>query len=247
MRIFLTYLILVLLLVGCKQSDKLTYENLNLSENRCKDCPVIIIDIPRAVQNDRISEVINNALKEEIIAQLTFDEEVEVISIEDAMSSFASGYRNIQKIHPEELAVWEANINAEITYEDLNMITVKVDSYLFTGGAHGYGATRFMNFNKSKGSEIEDWELFNDRKDFQRFAELKFRKQENIPQDEPINSTGYMFERDAFYLPDNIGFTREGIKLLYNQYEVASYADGAIELTLPYKEVKKYLSGEIKS
>jgi hypothetical protein len=56
-----------------------------------------------------------------------------------------------------------------------------------------------------------------------------------------------MFEKDSFYLPENIGFTKEGVKLLYNQYEVASYADGTIELTLPYNEVKKYLSTKIKS
>jgi hypothetical protein len=71
--------------------------------------------------------------------------------------------------------------------------------------------------------------------------------QEKIPEGEPINSTGYMFERDTFYLPQNIGFTQDGVKLLYNEYEVASYADGPVELLLPYKEVKKYLSGRIRS
>jgi hypothetical protein len=56
-----------------------------------------------------------------------------------------------------------------------------------------------------------------------------------------------MFEKDHFYLPENIGFTEKGIKLLYNQYEVASYADGPIELTLPYKDIRKFLSGNIKT
>ena len=247
MRLFLTYLILLLLLIGCKQGDKLTFENLNLTGNNCNDCPLVLVNIPKALENDRISKTINNALKEEIIAQLTFEEEIEAPEIEDAIRSFSSGYIDLRDMHPEELAPWEAKITAEISYEDPRVITIKVESYLFTGGAHGYGATRFLNFNKEKGSEIEDWELFNNQKDFQHFAENKFRKQENIPQGVPINSTGYMFERDAFYLPENIGFTEEGVKLLYNEYEVASYADGPIELTLPYREVEKYLSGEIKS
>ena len=55
-----------------------------------------------------------------------------------------------------------------------------------------------------------------------------------------------MFEKEKFYLPNNIGFTKKGIALCYNQYEVASYADGPIVLTLPFNEVKKYLSTRIK-
>ena len=54
-----------------------------------------------------------------------------------------------------------------------------------------------------------------------------------------------MFERDEFYLPENIGLTENGLVLLYNQYEVASYADGAIELILPMNEVKNYLTRKI--
>ena len=56
-----------------------------------------------------------------------------------------------------------------------------------------------------------------------------------------------MFDGETFYLPENIGFTQEGIQLLYNQYEVASYADGPIVLTLSYKEVKDYLTVKIKA
>ena len=50
-----------------------------------------------------------------------------------------------------------------------------------------------------------------------------------------------MFENDEFYLPENIGFTQEGLQLFYEQYEVASYADGPIILTLKYKEIEPYL------
>ena len=55
-----------------------------------------------------------------------------------------------------------------------------------------------------------------------------------------------MFEEDAFYLPENIGFTPKGIQLLYNQYEVSSFAEGPIEVTIPYNEVKKYLTIKVK-
>ena len=247
MRLFITNLFLLLLLIGCKQSDKLTFEELNLSQNTCDQCPKIAINLPKASENTKISQAINTALQEEVIALLTFDETDKVKEITDAIDSFSQAYINVNELGGGALAAWEAKIDATITYEDAKMITIRMESYLFTGGAHGYGTSRFLNFNKQKGSEIKEWELFEDQSDFQRFAEHRFREQENIPEGEPINSTGYMFERGAFYLPENIGFTDKGIKLLYNEYEVASYADGPIEMTLPYKEVEKYLSGEIKS
>jgi len=247
MKIFCTYLILLLMLLSCSQRGKLAFEPEIFTGVSCDACPEIVIDIPKATGKDRISNAINNALREEVISQLTFDDEIEIKDIDGAIQSFSNGHKNMQELYFDENPDWAANISAEVSYEDRHMITIKVDSYLFTGGAHGYGSTQFLNFNKKKGSEMEEWELFNDRNGFRRFAENRFRKQENIPPDESINSTGYMFERGAFYLPENIGFTKEGLKLLYNQYEVASYADGPVELTLPYKEVRKYLSGKIKS
>ena len=88
---------------------------------------------------------------------------------------------------------------------------------------------------------METMELFKDPLEFQSFAEGKFRDQEKIPVNGSINATGFMFEDDKFYLPENIGFTQEGLQLFYEQYEVASYADGPIILTLKFKELEPYL------
>ena len=241
------YFLVVLLLLSCKNEEKLTFEPIDFQGNGCNGCPEISIKLPKALENGRINKTINTALTEEVISLLTFEDETEPTDIKEAIASFTKGYIDLKKIYPDEAQEWEAKINGEVTFEDARMITVQLTSYMFTGGAHGYGSTLFLNFDKEKGTELEDWELFTDREDFQKYAETKFRLQEAIPKDESINSTGFMFEQDSFYLPENIGFTQEGLKLLYNQYEVASYADGPVELTLPYKEVQKFLAQKIKS
>jgi len=74
-----------------------------------------------------------------------------------------------------------------------------------------------LNFDKKKGLELENAELFKNSDNFQAFAEKMFRQKEAIPKDKSINYTGFMFEQDTFYLPENIGFTKEGLKLLYNK------------------------------
>ncbi|CAM4166231.1 DUF3298 and DUF4163 domain-containing protein [Zobellia nedashkovskayae] len=241
MRTQVTYIILLLVLVGCQKENKLTFETLSLDETRCSECPNVEINIPKALENSKIAESINTAIDEEIIETLNYDDELEATSIKDAVQSFSNGYWELKKLYPEEATSWEAKIEGKVSYENADFISVELNSYIFTGGAHGYSSQHFLNFDKNKAKELQNWEIFKDRKDFEQFAEQKFRNQEQIPLEGPINSTGFMFESDTFYLPENIGFTEEGIKLLYNPYEVASYADGPIVLTLPFTDLKPYL------
>ncbi len=241
------YILCLILLIGCKADNKTAFEPVSFSENDCPDCPEVLINIPKAMEQTKLSGSINTALEEELVSLLVFDDEIQAASVEEAIKSFKNGYMELKKLYPDETVGWEAKIDGEVIFENKDLISIVLKSYLFTGGAHGYSAQRFLNFDKRKGKELENWELFKDQDHFGHFAETKFRIQEGIPQDEPINNTGFMFDRDEFYLPENIGFTENGLMLLYNQYEVASYADGAIELLIPFNEVKNYLTLKIKS
>ncbi len=230
----LTFLVLVN--IGCTKEHKLTFERLQLKNKTCESCPKIEIDIPNALDESPVGRRINSTLKEELIYILKFEETQEVTSIEQAMSSFTESYQELQNKFPDETVGWEATIQGNITYEDARLISIKLNSYNFTGGAHGYGSTVFLNFDKKKGVELENHQLFKDLGEFQNVAEKQLRQQENIPQNANINSTGFMFDGDSFHLPDNIGYTENGIQLVYNQYEVASYADGPIILTIPFEK-----------
>jgi len=241
------YFLVFLLLLGCQNESKLAFEPFIIEGEICNDCPEVSITISKALGQSKISETINTSLEEELISLLAFDDEMEVTSLSEALKSFKSGYLELQQLYDDEPTGWEAKIASSISYEDANFITIILDSYLFTGGAHGYTSKRFLNFDKKKGIELENSELFKNIEDFRAFAEAMFREKESIPEGKPINHTGFMFEQDSFYLPENMGFTKEGLKLLYNPYEVASYADGTIELVLPHTEIKKYLVTKPKS
>ena len=236
-----TYFLIFLALTSCQKEDKLTFETLILTGDVCADCPKVSIAIPRAIEKTRAANTINTILEEELITLLHFDEDTEISNLDDALISFRNGFIDIKDLYEEETTPWEAKIVGKVIYTDKKVLTLQLDSYIFTGGAHGYSSKRFLNFDKKKGTELENWQLFQNRKDFEQFAEAKFREQEAIPAEASINQTGLMFEQDSFYLPENIGFTKEGVKLLYNPYEVASYDDGAITLTLPFKEIEPFL------
>ncbi len=246
MNIKLAILIVILLAFGCKKKDELSYKPLSFKSEKCADCPKVVVDIFEFNEGNELAKVVNSALKKEVINQLIYDDEIKVSSIEEAISSFKNGYLELKKMYPDETLGWEADIKGSVLYENVDVLSIKLETYIFTGGAHGYSVTRLLNFDKKKNIALENWELFNDPEGFKHFAELKFKIQEDIPQNGTINSTGLMFENDEFYLPNNIGFTKNGLQLIYNQYEVASYADGPMSITLPYAEIRNYLAVEIK-
>lgn len=234
-------LFLTLLALGCKTDNSIALEPVTYTGDTCTDCPNIKITVPNALGDAGIDKAINTALKEELIYLLNFDEQQNATDINSAIESFITAYKNLKAEFAEEATPWEAAVTAGVSYEDDHLITIKMDSYLFTGGAHGYNTTHYLNFDKLKALELNTDELFTHMPDFESYAESKFRSQQNIPSKADINSTGFMFETGSFYLPENIGYTKEGLQLFYEQYEIASYADGPIMLTFPFSELKPYL------
>lgn len=161
----------------------------------------------------------------------------------ELMNLFIKSYDDLAKKYPEEAdRTWEATINTSVVYQSENIINLKINNYLFTGGAHGYEGNRSLLIDAKTGKTLTYPDILNDIKGFTAFAEKKFRQKFKIPAGRNINSTGLMFEKDRFALPQNIFFSKEGITLYYNAYEIASYAEQQKELLIPYREAEKFLN-----
>jgi len=55
------------------------------------------------------------------------------------------------------------------------------------------------------------------------------------------SEAGFYFEQDIFTLTDNFAITKEGLKFVYNPYEVAPYAFGQQEIIIPYTSLKEVI------
>jgi hypothetical protein len=241
-----TFLFVLPFLLACESESKLTFETIQLDNSSCDDCPQIKITIPKALDDTRIAERINTTINEELIYTLKFEDSLDVATVEEAMQSFTNSYKNFKKEFTDEAIGWEAQADGVVSYENPFMLSLQLDTYIFTGGAHGYGATTFLNFDKGKSIELENYRLFKDLEGFIDFAETQFREAQKVPNNGLINATGFMFSGNVFHLPENLGFTKDGIKLIYNQYEVASYADGPIELLIPFAAANPFLKDKYK-
>src|SRR5690606_31073322 len=160
-------------------------------------------------------------------------------------TSFITTYEGLKKEFPEEVG-WEANVKAKIRFQTENLLNIKVEYYVFTGGAHGYFGVKSLLFDVHTGESLTAEDLFLDRNKLEAYAEQKFREDFHIAEGHPINSTGLMFEDDMFHLPENVFFTDEGLLFHYNVYEISSYADGYQTFVIGYDQADLFLKKEYK-
>ena len=157
----------------------------------------------------------------------------------DALVKFDSIYIAFKDDFEESSLAWEALIDGEVTYQSSEITCIAINSYLNTGGAHGNMNISFLNFNSQTGELLKNDELIKNKINFIKIAEKYF----NLQLQEASNENGFndYFFGDGFQLPENIGFSDEGIILLYNVYEIAPYSEGITEFTIPFEEMLPYL------
>jgi len=241
-RFFVLGSILTLFFTACSSEEKISFVQAEPIQNNCEDCPVIAINLPMAHPETKPeAQQINKALSDFAISILYFTDEDIPDSIPAAMADFNLQYKKLKENFPENIVPWEAKVEGRVSYQNEKFVSFLFDSYVFTGGAHGYGSTSFLNFDLTTGEELTEESLLKNPEEFTAYVETLFRKQNDLKPEDNINSTGFMFEDDAFHLPQSIGFDKQGIILIYNPYEIASYADGQTKIQIPMEEAKPYL------
>lgn len=218
----------------------LTEKDFSLCESQ--KCPEITINYLQAHADASSSESINSKISDFVIASFQMDEEAATKeTVEEAAKQFITLYHDDLARFPDIAGVYSARIDVKEIYRSSEIISLELSQYLYTGGAHGNGSTTFLNVDPKDGRTLSFEDIFVDGNEFEKFAEKKFREKNNIPPSESINSTGFWFEEDAFYLPKTVGFTLDSLVFIYNNYEITSYADSPVEFKVPRSEANQFL------
>lgn len=239
-------LLIALLLTGCKNDSTLKFSEKAFEqkiESECKEyCPIAKLRIALFESGYKINDSINKRTFETFNELLSFDDQTSTASnYDELLTSFMSSYKDLLQEFPDDAIGWEANGSSAISYQNLKFVNIKIEYYIYTGGAHGYSGTKSLVFDRKTGKTLSHTDIFNDIDKFTIFSEQKFKEKFGIKLKAPINSTGLMFENEFFELPETLLFTEKGLTLFYNIYEIASYADGPQELTISYEEAKPFL------
>ena len=238
-----------LMLMACADEPTLKFSEDSKSQadiENCnnKACPKISIVYPKA-HDALVAEAINHKI-DSTLAQLmsaSTPESRPVKNLDTALLEFAKSYLQFEtEFTKEHFVTFEADVNMSISFQNEQLLSFKTDFYLYTGGAHGYGGTQYLNLEVTTGEVLTNQDLISQISEFKKVAELAFREKYKISSGSEINSTGFWFEGNQFSLPERIGFTPNEIILIYNPYEIAPYAEGVIEIRLPIATVQPFLN-----
>ncbi len=235
---------------ACNTEESFTFEKQNIAVEKllnCKDddCASLDINLLKIHDDRPVCKKINEEIEKAACSILNVGENKPQETVKAAVVQFNESYKDITAEFPDEIPPYEASITSELSFQCKNMVSVLIDSYVFTGGAHGYGGISFINIETKTGKRIANQDLFKNYSDFAQYVEKVFRSKYEILENESINSTGFFFENEKFTLPENIGVTNTDVILYYNPYEISSYAEGPIEIKIKKEDVASYFKFDI--
>jgi hypothetical protein len=111
----------------------------------------------------------------------------------------------------------------------------------YLGGAHGMWEKQYFLFDTVKGKRIALDELIrrNSRTALRQLVAAKLRKFAGIEKDVPLSQGGFF--TDMPKLAENFFLTADSLGLYWDPYEIAPYAMGPVEITIPYDELMDVL------
>jgi hypothetical protein len=162
-------------------------------------------------------------------------------SLQEQAKNFVGTYMadTVHKNNPDMVYTLEST--AAVVRQDSSLITIQIDGYVFSGGAHGSTYTGFLNWNTKANKKIGLNDLFSPGYEakLRAIGEKIFRADEKLSDTSSLRN--YFFKDQKFSLNDNFLITPVGIQFLYNEYEIKSYAEGQTTLLIPYTQIKSLL------
>lgn len=136
----------------------------------------------------------------------------------------------------------EYTTTGNIIYNGNDYVVISLFNYAYTGGAHGNYGTSMYCFDVKDQKKLNLPDIVTaDSVTLQGFLEKYYREQYHMPATTPLDKNLFVKNLAA---NDNFYFSPRGLGFIYTPYEIASYADGEINVWIPFSALKPYLNPE---
>jgi hypothetical protein len=133
-------------------------------------------------------------------------------------------------------------LNAKVLRQSGALLALQLDTSVYSGGAHGQPATRFLNYDRRQSRVLA---LDDVVKDGARPALVAAAREAHAAWKQEKGFTDTGFDKTwPFVETDNFTLAEKGLLLKYQAYAIAPYSEGQPELLLPYAELQGILKPE---
>lgn len=163
-------------------------------------------------------------------------------NLEAFKRDYISSNEDLYRQMPDAGALnWELLRFMHVLCNRAEMLSFYVLSYAFTGGAHGMTNMETRNVNLSTGKVISLGDVIAEE-NFPALASLlagRIREMHGIQPNQKLTENGFF--TDEIKPTENFYVCPAGVGFIYNQYDIAPYSFGPVDVFLTADEVKALL------
>ncbi len=156
-------------------------------------------------------------------------------------AEYIKSYEDYIKEFPDVAMSWEARSTMKLLFQNDSLLSFLTTGFNFSGGAHPNSANEIIVYDKARCKKLSTNELFTENDNLLKTVEKHFRAKREVPANQSLNDFGFFFENDKFILPANIGFEKDSVLFIYNDYEVGPHVIGGTEFKIPKSELLPFL------
>lgn len=194
-------------------------------------CPQVSLSWISIDQHPALNDAIKTAVAE-MIASDTATSDNSLSALADAFLADAGD------IPMSQQQGWQLSASARLQGRHGPLITLALESYEYTGGAHGLPAVAYLHWHDGKKKSLSLADLLVEGQQ-DAFWDAARQQHQQWLANQDLDQTfrdSWPFQRtDQAYLNEN------GLVLHYNVYDIAPYAMGQPTLTLPYDQLEGLL------
>ncbi|MEZ5535033.1 MAG: DUF3298 and DUF4163 domain-containing protein [Thiolinea sp.] len=178
-----------------------------------------------------------------ILQQLVDNPESDAGEVLLTPQQFAENFIDEYKQTPDPFTSWEMERNLEIVFTTKDIVTLLFNEYGYTGGAHPFSGSRYSVLSLEDAEPVVLPDLLSPGYEtpLNVAGEKIFREVRKLKEEETLEEQGFSFPNDVFSVNDNFGVLKEGLDFIFNSYEIAPYALGPTQFTIPYEDIQELI------
>ncbi len=241
-KLLLIFSLMFYIFISCSHSDRPEFKKVKY-EKRVGDCGndiCVNIDLSyyQMEGESEVAKTFNALMEKTVFGKMSFSDKPENQSKEELVTAIVKDYQDFKKEFPDaRTGGYEQETESEITYESNSLITFKVVTNLYSGGAHSSHLVEFLNIDPETGGKKNILDIIKDRAGFNAYVEKLLRKRLKMSDTDKWADFTFM---DEFHLPENIGMTSRGLELVYNEYELLPYSEGITTIVIKNDKLKEF-------